>query len=296
MNKAIVLFNPKAGNSEGFGAAKDKLSAFLGERECVFTDVTEINNYGELFAALDASDDVYILGGDGTLNHFVNDTAQISFDNRVFYFAAGTGNDFLNDIEGATRDEPIQINKYIKDLPTVEVNGKKYRFLNGVGFGIDGYCCEVGDEQKLKSNKPVNYTSIAIKGLLFHYKPTNATVIVDGVEHKYKKVWIAPTMNGRFYGGGMMPTPGQDRLDAEHKVSICLMYGSGKLHTLMVFPSLFKGEHVKHDKMVAVHSGHSITVRFDRPTALQIDGETIKGVTEYHVESPAPVSAAVRAD
>ncbi len=48
-------------------------------------------------------------------------------------------------------------------------------------------------------------TAIAIKGLLFHYRPTNAVITVDGVTHTYKKVWLVPTMNGRYYGGGMMP-------------------------------------------------------------------------------------------
>ena len=40
----------------------------------------------------------------------------------------------------------MEIGKYLKNLPQVEVNGKKYLFLNGVGYGIDGYCCEVGDK------------------------------------------------------------------------------------------------------------------------------------------------------
>ena len=290
MSKAYVLYNTKAGNKESFGASFEKLKAILSECETEYWEVSTIEDYKSFFASLSPDDDIYILGGDGTLNHFVNDIADISYTNNIYYFAAGTGNDFLNDVaKGETG--PVLINKYIASLPTVEVNGKKYRFLNGVGFGIDGYCCEVGDALKEKSDKPVNYTSIAIKGLLFHYKPTNATVTVDGVEYKYKKVWIAPAMNGRCYGGGMMPTPDQDRLDSEHKVSVCVLYGSGKLHTLMVFPSIFKGEHVKHSKMVALHQGHSITVKFDRPTALQIDGETIKNVSEYHVESATAVTA-----
>lgn len=290
MSKAYVLYNPKAGNKESFKESFEKLKSILSEREADYKKVTEIEDYKTFFSSLLPEDEIYILGGDGTLNHFVNDIADISYTNNIYYFAAGTGNDFLNDVaKDAT--EPVLINKYIANLPTVEVNGKKYRFLNGVGFGIDGYCCEVGDAIKEKSDKPVNYTSIAIKGLLFHYKPTSATVTVDGVEHKYKKVWIAPAMNGRFYGGGMMPAPDQDRLDSEHKVSVCVLYGSGKLHTLMVFPSLFKGEHVKHTGMVDVHKGNSITVKFDRPTALQIDGETVKNVTEYHVESGNLVTA-----
>ena len=34
---------------------------------------------------------------------------------------------------------------YAQKLPTVTVNGKAYRFLNGIGYGIDGYCCQVGE-------------------------------------------------------------------------------------------------------------------------------------------------------
>jgi diacylglycerol kinase family enzyme len=285
MKEALVLFNPKAGNTAAFEERRAKLVEHLGERESRFINVAEVESYEELFAGIDENTEVYLLGGDGTLNHFVNDIANITVKCDVYYFAAGTGNDFLNDVAGGKADEPVLINEYIKDLPTVTVNGKSYRFINGIGYGIDGYCCEVGDMMKLKSPKPVNYTSIAIKGLLFHHKPTSATVIVDGEEFHYDKVWIAPTMKGRFYGGGMIPTPNQDRLDPEEKVSVCIMHGSGKIRTLMVFPSIFKGQHVKHEKIVSIHTGHSVTVRFDRPTALQIDGETVKGVSEYSVES-----------
>ncbi|MDE6074833.1 MAG: diacylglycerol kinase family protein, partial [Clostridia bacterium] len=202
----------------------------------------------------------------------------------VYYYAAGNGNDFWSDICRTAGDRPVELAPYIKDLPEVEVNGRSYKFINGVGFGIDGYCCEVGDKLKA-AEKKVNYTGIAIKGLLFNYKPANATVTVDGVSYSFKKVWIAPTMNGRMYGGGMMPTPAQDRLNAERTVSLCVFYGSGKLKTLMIFPSLFKGEHIKKKKNVKILSGKNITVQFDRPCALQIDGETILNVTEYTVTS-----------
>ena len=55
------------------------------------------------------------------------------------------------------------------------------------------------------------------------------------------------------------------------------------LKTLTVFPTIFKGEHVKHTEMFTIMSGYEFNVKFDRPTALQIDGETILGVTEYSV-------------
>ena len=50
---------------------------------------------------------------------------------------------------------PVEISSYIKKLPICEINGKRYRFINGVGFGIDGYCCEMGDEFKKKSKRKV---------------------------------------------------------------------------------------------------------------------------------------------
>ena len=131
--------------------------------------------------------------------------------------------------------------------------------------------------------KVANYTAIAIKGLLFHYKTPNATITVDGVTKNYKKVWLAPTMKGRFYGGGMMVAPKQSRFDEERTVTSVVMYGSGKLKTLTVFPTIFKGEHVKHSEMVEVRKGKRVTVEFDRPTALQIDGETVLNVTKYEV-------------
>lgn len=182
----------------------------------------------------------------------------------------------------------VPLNKYIKNLPQVTVNGRTYRFINGIGYGIDGYCCEVGDALKLKSDKPVNYAGIAIKGLLFHFKPRNAVITVDGKKYNYKKVWLAPCMNGRFYGGGMMVAPAQNRLSEDGLISCVVMYGSGKLKTLAVFPSIFKGEHVKHTEMVAVMTGSEITVSFDKPTALQIDGETVLGVTSYSVKARVP--------
>ena len=167
----------------------------------------------------------------------------------------------------------------------MEVKGQQYRFLNGVGYGIDGYCCEVGDEMRKIPGKKVNYTAIAIRGLLLDYIPTSAVVTVDGVRHEYQKVWLAPTMLGSRYGGGMIPTPAQRRDDPEGKLSVMVFHGSGKLKTLAVFPSIFKGEHIKHTECVEVLTGHEITVEFSAPRPLQVDGETVLNVRSYTARS-----------
>ncbi len=281
--KYFVLFNPLSKNGTGEAEAR-KLNTLLPDSTLIFHNIIDICDYSDFLSQLAADDQIIICGGDGTLNHFANDIAGLELKNTVLYYATGSGNDFLHDLEKEDGTAPFPINQYLKSLPTVIVNGTRQLFINGIGYGIDGYCCEVADQIKETSNKPINYTSIAIKGLLFHYHPTNAKITVDGKEYTYNKVWLAPTMNGRFYGGGMMVTPNQNRLKNQ-TVSVAPMYGSGKLKTLMVFPSIFKGEHVKHTEMVEILIGKNITVEFDRPTALQIDGETVLGVTKYQVLS-----------
>ena len=276
--KRYVLYNPKAGDFSSEERARSCLGDFAGETE--FQDVTLIADYAEFFKELTTEDKIILCGGDGTLNRFANHCAGLQYPCDVLYLPMGSGNDFAREMEERGEKAPFLIHTYIQNLPTVAVNGKTYSFINGVGFGIDGYCCEVGDKLKEQGKKP-NYTSIAIKGLLFHYKICDATVIVDGKEHFFKNVWLAPTMYGKYYGGGMIPTPNQDRNGKEKTLSVLLFTGKSKLKTLMLFPSIFKGEHVKKEKYTTVLSGKEITVRYSSPRALQIDGETIVGVTEY---------------
>ncbi len=276
MKKYYVLYNPIANSGKCFEGAKMLSATLNGEVD--YIDILKINSYERFFSGLDDSYSIVICGGDGTLNRFINGTRGINFTNDVYYYPCGTGNDFYKDVKGS--DELVKINDYIKNLPTVKANDKEYSFINGVGFGIDGYCCEEGDRLHQK-NKKVNYTKIAILGLLFKYKPTNAKVIVDGVERSYKKVWLAPTMYGKYYGGGMIPCPNQSRNDEDKKISVMIFHGSNKLKTLMIFPNIFKGEHVKSEKHVEGLSGKNIEVIFDKSRTLQIDGETVLGVTSY---------------
>ena len=132
-----VLYNPRAGSGRGTQAAH-KLKALLPDGKLLFRDITEIDDYGAFFRSLQDDDRVVIAGGDGTLNRY---TAPLQIDCNIYYFATGSGNDFLTDIGGKAGDAPRPINQYLQDLPSVYVGGKRRYFLNGVGYGIDGYCC-----------------------------------------------------------------------------------------------------------------------------------------------------------
>ncbi len=241
-------------------------------------------DYPAYLAGLDPEDEVVLIGGDGTLNYFINAVKGAEIKNNVYLLGSGTGNDFLTDV-GAQPGQEVLINPYLAKLPTVTVNGLEKLFINNMGFGIDGYCCEEADRiQEKHPREKIDYSGIAIKGLLFHFKPCHAEITVDGVKHEFDHVWIAPTMKGKYYGGGMKMAPEQDRFSG--KVTVVVYHCRSKLKALMAFPSIFKGEHVAKTDMVSVFTGNEVRVRFSRPCAAQIDGETVLNVTEYAVVQP----------
>lgn len=279
-----VFLNGLSNNGKG-AESKEQLEKLYEGQELKFLDVKEIKNAADICKKISSDDKIVISGGDGTLSRFANDIYELHLKNKIYYYTCGTGNDFVNDVRDKCeiKNNLIPMNEFLKSLPEVTVNGKKHYFVNGIGYGIDGYCCEEGDRLREISDKPINYAGIAIKGMLGKFKPCGGTVTVDGVSTRYKKIWLAPTMNGRYIGGGMKITPDQDRLNADHLVTNLVFHDSGMLKTLMVFPSIFKGEHVFHKDIIEIKTGHEVKVEFDKPCALQIDGETYKGVTSYSV-------------
>ncbi len=284
MNQYRILYKPRSASGRGENVAH-RLDKLWPDKLLTYVNILCIPDVAAYLSAIPEDEGIVLAGGDGTLSHFINDLGGQMPDREILYYAAGTGNDFLNDLGLTGQEAPFRVNEFLSDLPVVEVNGMTKRFFNGIGYGIDGYCCEVADRIRAKSDKRVNYTAIAVKGLIYGYHRTKATITVDGVTKTYNQVWLCPTMKGRYIGGGMMIAPGQDRLDPTGEVSLMVMRCKSKLKTLVVFPSVFKGTHIKHTEIVDIFKGHEVHVAFDRPTALQIDGETVLGVTEYYVST-----------
>ncbi|MBR2577362.1 MAG: hypothetical protein IKE38_00365 [Erysipelotrichaceae bacterium] len=263
------LYNPLANNG---------LTENLPEVDMI--DASTLD-YRHFFSSLKKNDEVVLVGGDGTINYLINSVDCEKLKNKVYLLGNGTGNDFLNDINETTGKE-ILLNDYLKNLPTVTVKGMKKKFINNMGLGIDGYCCEVADKIRAKNPKKINYTSIAIKGLLFFFKPCHATIEVDDLTYEYDNVWLAPTMKGKFYGGGMMIAPGQ--LRSSDKLTVVVYTCKSKLKTLINFPLIFEGKHIQKTDIVKVFTGNKVHVVFSKPCAAQIDGDTVLDVSEYWAE------------
>jgi diacylglycerol kinase family enzyme len=199
-------------------------------------------------------------------------------------------NQLLDDPRRAQRVVALQVNDECGRLSLLTYGIPAALCTAAAGFGCHdgGYACAVAEE--LRDNaKKANYALIAAKGLLYAYAPIAATVYIDGTEYHYKHTWLASTMNGRFFGGGLMCAPDQDRTNHEKKLTFVLANTRSRLSLIPVFLGVFSGKHVKHKKSVAIHKGLDITVEFSRPTTLQIDGEVILNVTKYRAYSKVPV-------
>ena len=280
-----VLMNPRANN--GLGESNAREWAKCLNEEVTYVNVLETKDMASFVKGLNPEDVIIVAGGDGTLNHFANDIAELDVKNEMYYVKSGSGNDFYRDNkEHCNELGMIPLNKFVQNLPIVHVNGITRRFINGIGYGLDGETCRAGEEMRMKTTEKIDYTKIAIKLLLGGYKLNHATVTVDGVTMEHDYVWLASTMKGRYYGGGLMVAPLQNRFDEEHRVSVVALYKKSRLGTLLRFPSLNKGEHIKKKDWVTTRLGKKVEVKFDKPWALQIDGEVVENVTSYTVEVP----------
>ena len=92
-----ILYNPLSAHGKGKALAKNVREHLRGESYS-FCDMREISDYKAYFAKLEKDDAIVITGGDGTLNRFINDTDGILPDIDVYYYPAGSGNDFYHDI------------------------------------------------------------------------------------------------------------------------------------------------------------------------------------------------------
>ena len=224
----------------------------------------------------------YACGGDGTINEVAN--GILGFDNAAMTcIPIGTGNDFLRNFgEDAPKfaDAENLWDGPQFPLDVIDVGGRV-----ALTIACSGIDARIGRDVHKYSETPFldgksSYVVSLIVNFIFKNLASHWTVELDGeaVEGDYAVVSVC---NGRYYGGGMNATPDQNRLDPTGKLSVMLFYGKGRLATLIAFPSIFEGKHIQKKKMVAIHEGYDIRVVFDAPRAVQIDGETITGVTEY---------------
>lgn len=278
---AVILYNPKAKNASSFkyvNKMKDDLSK--KHDEVMVLDITQEKDLATRLKNLPLDSFVILMGGDGTLHHFVNtiyDLLPLPFP--IYLSPVGSGNDFYR---------TLKIHPEESQLFQMTFNGKKAYFLNGMGIGIDG---EIGyhvnqDKKKRKST----YLKETLKGLV-RYQPEPVEVWCDGVHHTFNRTYLVVGSNGQYFGSGMRIAPKAN--PSNSKIDVVIAHNLSRLKILLIFLSIYLGLHTKFKKHVFTAQVSSLKVVFQNPKFAQMDGECHENVTQCEV-SITPKKAAFR--
>lgn len=276
-----ILYNPLSSNGKSIKLI-DKVKYVLEKenKKCEVYDIIDVSKRIDSFNSnLTEEDSLILVGGDGTLHHFVNGIKHIKLVCKVFLFSGGTGNDFAREFKGK-KNRLIDITEYIKELPSCAIDETEQLFINGCGFGVDGDVCVLVNSLETKK-KGLKYFKSSI-GLLKRFKRYDLELFVDGVRHIYKKVWFVTIQNGKYFGGGMKVSPYSNRLDNVLEANIIHSVSFWKL--LLIFPLIFLGKHLKFNQVgISLEKGKHFVVKADRALNFQTDGEVITGVKEFEI-------------
>jgi diacylglycerol kinase family enzyme len=109
--------------------------------------------------------EAWIIGGDGTLNYFINQYPQ--FDLPLALFKGGTGNDFHWLLYGTISvEQQVEIVLNATPQPVDAGLCNNRLFINGVGIGFDG---KVVKDLAGKKKKKASYLLTILKNI-FRYK------------------------------------------------------------------------------------------------------------------------------
>lgn len=271
-----ILYNPLSANKRG-SYFKDNIIRSLPKNDLCEVDCTKID-LNDFLSSLSYHDELHIIGGDGTLNRFVNAWMLNPIDIPCFMHAGGSGNDFLRDVHA--KNGATLLNPFLKNIPYLEIDHTRRYFINNIGYGMDGMVCVVANRQKLAGKKHISYFRNALLQIAHDFTTRRAKITIDGSAHEFENVWLIPTMNGKYYGGGMEMAPNQSR--QSDKLTLLAIHCPNRLKTLCCFPQIMRGQHIRHTDMIDIFTGNDIEVEFDSPCGLQYDGEVIENVLKYH--------------
>ncbi len=156
-NIAIVS-NRLAGAGRAVTIA-DNISTELRKSNIVHTLFTE--NWPGHFSDFT---DIFIVGGDGTLNYFINHYPGLQLP--LVIFNAGTGNDFHWLLYGNKTFDELMLIALSKDPKPIDIGicNEKY-FINGVGIGFEGEVAKALAGKKKRPGKTSFLISILKKYL-----------------------------------------------------------------------------------------------------------------------------------
>jgi diacylglycerol kinase (ATP) len=290
--KTVAIVNPIAGHRRA-PRHWPRLLSSLGEVAAgVATWWTEWPGHAEKLAARarrEGFDRVVAVGGDGTLLEVVNglwwepggsqpSVGVVPFGTGCDYVRSfNLGRSLQDKVATALGKATLEVSLGLVRLQGLDGKPRQRVFVNVLGLGFDAQVIYGFRQQRLVLPGKTLYFLSGLRELarLKHHRitgelngrplETEAAVVVLGL--------------GRFFGGGLMITPGASP-QAGH-FQVVLGQKLRRLDVLTLLPGLYFGKHLDHPEVKAHYAGH-VKIKADPPAYVEAEGE-LEGLTPLEV-------------
>ncbi|MGI9137564.1 MAG: diacylglycerol/lipid kinase family protein [Sediminibacterium sp.] len=264
IKKVAILANTKAGK----GKSK-QISIWLQEQLVTKNILSTIHDTEwPTNNELAQYSDIWVIGGDGTINYFINKYPHCKIP--IVLYSGGTGNDFAWKLYGNVnvkqQFENI-LNATPKLIDAAQVNDKLY--INCLGVGFDG--------EILQSMKSIRWIGghfgylLAVIFKIFFFKSPTIKIQIDG-ESWHEKFLLALIVNSSRAGGGFFIAPTAEINDG--LLNMVLSKNISIIKRLRYLPIIQKGQHL-HLPFITHRLTKNITITCENELPIQIDGELI---------------------
>jgi diacylglycerol kinase (ATP) len=258
-----IFINPVAGTGK-YRLIEREIISFLLREKVIFTVYnktwpTKLNEFTHVF----------VVGGDGTLNHFLNSYPDTKIP--ISLFKAGTGNDFEWKLSGHKKLDR-QLHTAINGTPLAVdagiCNGRY--FINGVGIGFDGAVVQdfLNSRKWLQGNLAYYW---AVLKTISGYRSKQLVIDINkGREQLETRCFMVTVANGSRFGGNFMVAPQSSLTDNE--LDLVIIRSVSVLKRYFYLPRMKKGRHLSLP-FVKTSKIQSASISAEKPIAAHLDGE-----------------------
>ena len=276
--KHLFIVNPVAGGKDKSGeirSAAEKLFAGTDDSFEIYLTKAPLDAIEEIKKRAVTGEEfrVYSCGGDGTFNECACGAAGFS-NVSVAPLPTGTGNDFCR-MFGEEADKFRSMEKLVKGkivpIDLIDCNGRYSANLCSVGFDA-----RVGTNVHKYSGIPLigGATGYVVSLIVELAKGINTPMrITVGDRTMTGEYALCCVCNGRFYGGGFMPSKDAMPNDGDLDIYIARKMNFPKLAASLGKYMKGRSDEIP-DKVIHLH-GDSITIEFKEPQVVNIDGEAV---------------------
>lgn len=269
----IILVNPIAGRKKGEKYAI-RIQKLLEKYNIISSiHVSKYPKHLTLLAKELSSKNkcrFYSIGGDGTLNEIMQ--GIIGTDSEIVVTACGTGNDFIRSISKYKSMRKIIINSINSPSTPIDImklNNDRY-CMNILSAGFDAMVGKNIDKFRwvplvsgtVKYNLSIIYTLFQNRNFKFKVRLNNEVI--------KKYFTLIAISNGKYYGGGVCPSP--DAIVDDGLLNICLIDSTTLLKKIILLPKYKSTKHLDL-KQVKMKKTDKITIVSTKRFPVNVDGE-----------------------